>query len=79
MGRVRTKRWGPRNIDVDILTFGALKVHEADLNIPHPLIAERAFVLIPLKDIAPDLRIDGQSIETLLARLDTSDVQFLEP
>ena len=86
MGRVRTKRWGPRNIDVDILTFGGLKVHEADqhtggieLSIPHPLIAERAFVLIPLKDIAPDLRIDGQSIETLLARLDASDVQLLEP
>jgi 2-amino-4-hydroxy-6-hydroxymethyldihydropteridine diphosphokinase len=79
MGRVRTKRWGPRNIDVDILTFGALKVHEPDLSIPHRLIVERAFVLIPLKDIAPDLRIDGQSIETLLAKLDTSDVQFLEP
>jgi 2-amino-4-hydroxy-6-hydroxymethyldihydropteridine diphosphokinase len=79
MGRVRTKRWGPRNIDVDILTFGTLNVDEADLRIPHPLIAERAFVLIPLRDIAPDLRIDGQAIETLLGRLDTRDVRLLEP
>jgi 2-amino-4-hydroxy-6-hydroxymethyldihydropteridine diphosphokinase len=77
MGRVRTLRWGPRIIDVDILTYGALTVDEPDLVIPHPRIAERAFVLIPLKDVAPDLRIEGESIETLLERLDTADVQPL--
>jgi 2-amino-4-hydroxy-6-hydroxymethyldihydropteridine diphosphokinase len=79
MGRVRTKRWGPRIIDVDILTFGSLKVDETDLSIPHPLIAERAFVLIPLKDVAPQLRIEGASLDTLLGKLDTRDVQLLEP
>jgi 2-amino-4-hydroxy-6-hydroxymethyldihydropteridine diphosphokinase len=77
MGRVRTLRWGPRIIDVDILTYDALTVAEPDLVIPHPRIAERAFVLIPLKDVAPDLRIEGESIETLLERLDTADVQPL--
>jgi 2-amino-4-hydroxy-6-hydroxymethyldihydropteridine diphosphokinase len=79
MGRVRKKRWGPRVIDVDILTFGALKVNEADLSIPHPLIAERAFVLIPLKDVAPEMRIEGAPLDTLLGKLDSSDVQLLEP
>ncbi len=78
MGRVRTRHWGPRNIDVDILTFRDLKVSDADLVIPHPLIAERAFVLMPLKDIAPDLKIDGASLDTLLAKLDSHDVALLD-
>ena len=59
MGRVRTRHWGPRIIDVDILTFGDFKISEPDLVVPHPLIGERAFVLVPLKDIAPDLTING--------------------
>jgi 2-amino-4-hydroxy-6-hydroxymethyldihydropteridine diphosphokinase len=78
MGRVRTKRWGPRIIDVDILTYADLTVNEPDLRIPHPLIAERAFVLVPLKDVAPEIRIDGASLDTLLSRLDAADVQPLE-
>jgi 2-amino-4-hydroxy-6-hydroxymethyldihydropteridine diphosphokinase len=77
MGRVRTQRWGPRIIDVDILIYDALAVDEPDLVIPHPRIAERAFVLIPLKDVAPGLRINGEKIETLLERLDPTDVQPL--
>jgi 2-amino-4-hydroxy-6-hydroxymethyldihydropteridine diphosphokinase len=79
MGRVRTLRWGPRIIDVDILTYDALAVDEPDLVIPHPRITERAFVLIPMKDVAPDLRIEGEKIETLLERLDSADVQPLTP
>jgi 2-amino-4-hydroxy-6-hydroxymethyldihydropteridine diphosphokinase len=77
MGRVRKQRWGPRIIDVDILTYGALTVDEPDLIIPHPRIVERAFVLVPLKDVAPGLRINGEKIETLLERLDPTDVQPL--
>jgi 2-amino-4-hydroxy-6-hydroxymethyldihydropteridine diphosphokinase len=79
MGRVRTLRWGPRIIDVDILTYDALAVDEPDLVIPHPRIAERAFVLIPLKDVAPDLRIGGETIDSALGRLDAGDVQPLAP
>jgi 2-amino-4-hydroxy-6-hydroxymethyldihydropteridine diphosphokinase len=79
MGRVRTLRWGPRIIDVDILTYDALTVDEPDLVIPHPRIAERAFVLIPLKDVAPDLRIGGETIDSALGRLDAGDVQPLAP
>jgi 2-amino-4-hydroxy-6-hydroxymethyldihydropteridine diphosphokinase len=78
MGRVRTRHWGPRNIDIDILTFRDLKIEGADLVIPHPLIAERVFVLIPLKDIAPDMQIDGTSLDAMLAKLNRSDVQGLE-
>jgi 2-amino-4-hydroxy-6-hydroxymethyldihydropteridine diphosphokinase len=77
MARVRTQRWGPRNIDVDILTFRDQKIGEPDLVVPHPRIAERAFVLVPLKDVAPDVRIDGASIDEMLSRLDSSDVQPL--
>jgi 2-amino-4-hydroxy-6-hydroxymethyldihydropteridine diphosphokinase len=78
MARVRTRRWGPRNIDVDILTFREQKIDEPDLIVPHPRIAERAFVLVPLKDVAPDLTIGGASIDQMLSMLDASDVQPLD-
>ena len=54
-GRVRTERWGPRTLDVDVLLVGDLQVDEPDLQVPHPRLWERAFVLIPLADLAPDL------------------------
>jgi 2-amino-4-hydroxy-6-hydroxymethyldihydropteridine diphosphokinase len=78
MARVRTRRWGPRNIDVDILTYRDVKLDEPDLIVPHPRIAERAFVLVPLKDIAPGLKIDGASLDEMLSKLDASDVQLLD-
>jgi 2-amino-4-hydroxy-6-hydroxymethyldihydropteridine diphosphokinase len=52
--RVRTVRWGPRTIDLDILFFGNLAIAETDLIIPHPRLHERRFVLVPLAEIAPD-------------------------
>ena len=52
--RVRTVRWGPRTLDVDVLLYGDERVDEPDLQIPHPRMAERAFVLAPLHDVAPD-------------------------
>lgn len=55
MGRVRRERWGPRNIDIDILIYDSLIVDEPDLKIPHPRLIERAFTLIPLAEIAPEL------------------------
>lgn len=51
--RVRAERWGPRTLDVDILTYGGRAVVEPDLVIPHPRLAERAFVLAPLHDLDP--------------------------
>lgn len=54
-GRIRTTENGPRTLDVDILLYGDLKVDEPDLSIPHPRMFERAFVLIPLNEIAPEI------------------------
>ncbi|HZT42381.1 MAG TPA: 2-amino-4-hydroxy-6-hydroxymethyldihydropteridine diphosphokinase [Chthonomonadaceae bacterium] len=66
-GRQRSVRWGPRTIDVDILLYDDLTLDRADLKLPHPGIAERAFVVRPLADIAPDLQLpDGRAVEDLL-------------
>jgi 2-amino-4-hydroxy-6-hydroxymethyldihydropteridine diphosphokinase len=54
-GRVRTERWGPRTLDVDILLVGDLEVDDPDLTVPHPRMWERRFVLAPLADLAPEL------------------------
>ncbi len=54
-GRVRTVRWGPRTLDVDVLWVDGASVAEPDLVVPHPRLWERAFVLVPLAELAPDL------------------------
>lgn len=54
-GRTRPARWGPRTLDVDILLVGELVVEEADLQVPHPRMWERGFVLVPMADLAPEL------------------------
>lgn len=58
-GRLRQQHWGPRTLDLDLLVHGDTLSDDPELMLPHPGIAERAFVLIPLRDIAPDLRIPG--------------------
>ena len=69
LGRVRTGGWSPRTIDVDVLIFGETRVETERLQLPHPRIAERDFVLQPLADIAPELLIDGRTVQALLAAL----------
>lgn len=59
MGRKRAIRWGPRVIDLDILLYGDLYVRSPDLEIPHPLMNKRAFVVVPLADLRPDLTLPG--------------------
>ena len=54
-GRVRTERWGPRTLDVDVLLIGDLTISESDYVVPHPRMWERRFVLAPLADLAPEL------------------------
>lgn len=56
LGRVRTRRWGARTIDLDILFYGGLTVKEPNLEIPHPRIANRRFVLEPLAELIPDFK-----------------------
>jgi 2-amino-4-hydroxy-6-hydroxymethyldihydropteridine diphosphokinase len=77
MGRERTVKWGPRIIDVDLLIYRDVSLNEADLVLPHPYIGERAFVLAPLMDIAPDLQIKGKSVRELYAAIDHSGVRPL--
>lgn len=55
LGRTPTYRWGPRVVDIDILTYGELRLETPELTLPHPRLTERQFVLAPLSDIAPDL------------------------
>ncbi|CAN5237409.1 hypothetical protein BH20ACT8_BH20ACT8_02680 [soil metagenome] len=70
LGRVRTVRWGPRTIDVDILLYSDRTVSRKDLQVPHPRLLERPFALIPLIEVAPGQRLpDGGSLTAALAAL----------
>jgi 2-amino-4-hydroxy-6-hydroxymethyldihydropteridine diphosphokinase len=70
LGRVREERWGPRTIDVDVLLYGERVIRTPRLQVPHPRLAERAFVLVPLMEVAPGLRLPGgDTAATALARL----------
>lgn len=59
-GRRRGERWGPRTLDLDLLVLGALMLDDDTLTLPHPRIAERNFVLLPLSEIAPHLPVPGR-------------------
>lgn len=59
MGRVRTERWGPRPIDIDVLTYGTETIDEPDLVVPHPRMHERGFVLVPLAELDADPTLPG--------------------
>lgn len=76
-GRVRKdERWGPRTLDLDIMLFGELTLNTPRLTVPHYDIANRAFMLLPLVEIAPSLTFpDGTLAATMLARLETSAIQ----
>ena len=70
-GRVRAERNGPRTLDLDLLHVDGVQLADSRLTLPHPRMAERAFVLLPLHDIAPTLQLPGQAtVAELLARLD---------
>jgi 2-amino-4-hydroxy-6-hydroxymethyldihydropteridine diphosphokinase len=75
-GRVRTERWGPRSLDLDLLLYDDLILDTPTLQIPHPRMRERAFVLVPLFEIAPDWiePVSGYAIKELLKEVDCSDV-----
>ena len=77
MGRVKNFQNGPRLIDIDILTFGEQIVNTPDLVIPHPRMAERAFVLVPLAEIEPARIIPGQelTVKELLMEMDISGIE----
>jgi 2-amino-4-hydroxy-6-hydroxymethyldihydropteridine diphosphokinase len=81
LGRDRNKerRWGPRTMDIDLLAYDDLVLHDPDLTLPHPRLFKRAFVLVPLAEIAPDRVIGGIRTRDALARLDASGIEKLPP
>ena len=80
LDRVRHEHWGPRTVDIDILLYGQEIWETEHLKVPHPFMTQRAFVLVPLLEIAEDLvePQTGQAYEKYLSQLDTSDVRKLE-
>ncbi|MDJ0724077.1 MAG: 2-amino-4-hydroxy-6-hydroxymethyldihydropteridine diphosphokinase [Prochloraceae cyanobacterium] len=78
-GRVRDRFWGPRTLDLDLLLYGDLILNSPSLEIPHPRMRERAFVLVPLASIAPDWiePVTKLSIAQLLERVDISGVRLI--
>jgi 2-amino-4-hydroxy-6-hydroxymethyldihydropteridine diphosphokinase len=75
--RAREQRWGPRKIDIDILAYDAIELRDADLTLPHRHLFERAFVLVPLAEIAPQRVIAGIRVCEALARVDQTGVEKL--
>lgn len=78
-GRDRAKehRWGPRTLDLDLLAYDDAVIKQPDLTLPHPRLFERAFVLVPLAEIAPDRVIAGRSVAAALAQLSTEGIERL--
>lgn len=75
--RVRDVRWGPRVIDIDILTYGTEVIHTPLVTVPHPRMTERGFVLVPLAEIAPELRVLGRTIRDWLSATDVTGIEPL--
>jgi 2-amino-4-hydroxy-6-hydroxymethyldihydropteridine diphosphokinase len=81
LGRNRAleRRWGPRTIDIDLLAYDDLVLIDRDLILPHPHMLERAFVLVPLAEIAPDRLIAGVKVSDALKHLDASGIEKQPP
>lgn len=73
--RVRDERWGPRSIDIDILLYDDRMVNEEGLAIPHPRMTQRAFVLEPLAELAPQRLVEGRSIASWLETVDRAGLE----
>ena len=77
--RAHEKRWGPRTCDIDIIAYGDLTLDEPGLILPHPRLFERAFVLLPLAEIAGDRVIAGQKLSEALETVDKAGIERLPP
>lgn len=75
--RSRETRWGPRTLDLDLLAYEDAEIDRSDLQVPHPRLFERAFVLVPLMEIAPDRPIAGRTVRAALADLSTAGIERL--
>lgn len=75
LGRIREERWGPRIIDIDVLAYEGAAVDDERLVLPHRYVRERAFVLVPLAEIAPNLTIGGEKVSDALTKLDRTGIE----
>ena len=78
LGRTKTVRWGPRVIDIDLLFYGHLSLDSPGLTIPHKDLLRRAFVLVPLVELKPDLVISGVAVKDAVDALDRTGVERLD-
>ena len=74
LGRRRQRKWEPRLIDIDLLDYDGVVVDTPELVLPHPLMLQRAFVLTPLAEIAPELRIGAMTVKEALAQCDARGI-----
>jgi 2-amino-4-hydroxy-6-hydroxymethyldihydropteridine diphosphokinase len=77
--RAHEQRWGPRPIDIDLLAYDDVALDEPGLILPHPRLFERAFVLLPLAEIAPERVIAGRRVRDALAQVDAAGIEKLPP
>ena len=77
--RAQEQRWGPRTLDIDLIAYDDVSINEPELTLPHPRLFERAFVLVPLLDIAPDRVIGGVRVRDALAKVDATGIERLPP
>jgi 2-amino-4-hydroxy-6-hydroxymethyldihydropteridine diphosphokinase len=75
--RAHERHWGPRTLDLDLIAYDDVKIDKPELTLPHPRLFERAFVLVPLAEIAPDRLIAGRRVAEALAGLSTDGIQRL--
>ena len=75
--RARETRWGPRTLDLDLIAYDDVSIDQQGLTLPHPRLFERAFVLMPLAEIAPDRLIGGRGVKAALAGLSTDGIERL--
>ena len=78
LGRERRERWGPRTIDLDLLTYDEVVLRDEHLALPHPRMLERRFVMTPLAEIAPDLKVNGEKSRDVALRLGTDGLRPIE-
>jgi 2-amino-4-hydroxy-6-hydroxymethyldihydropteridine diphosphokinase len=78
MKRERVERWGPRTLDIDVLTYEGVEQDAPRLELPHPRMTERGFVLMPLADIAPDLIVRGRAVANWLTGADIAGIELAD-
>lgn len=74
--RVRTERWGPRTIDIDVLSIDGVRLEDERLSLPHPRMTERAFVMVPLADLVPEASVAGRTVRDWAETSDRAGIEI---